>query len=89
MIIQLLFMLVVAWAFIVWIAYDCGYDDGWNDRHDLNKGQALRDKVAYRLANFVLRHLASPWYRDTLDAVIREGMASAQKRHDGDFDDER
>jgi hypothetical protein len=81
MIIILLFMLVGTWTFITWIAYDCGYDDGWNDRHDLNKGHSIRDKIAYPMANFILRHVASPWYRDALDKAIREGLAQAKKEH--------
>lgn len=61
-------------AFISWIAYDCGYDDGWNDRHNLNKGHAIRDIVAVAMANFILRHVASPWYRDMLDKLVRDSM---------------
>jgi hypothetical protein len=28
--IPLILMLVAAWAFIAWIAYDIGYDRGWD-----------------------------------------------------------
>lgn len=77
----LILMWSFVWAFFLWMAYDCGYDDGWNDRHNLNKGYSLRDKIAFPIASFILRHVASPWYRDTLDRVVREGLAQAKKEH--------
>lgn len=37
----------------------------------------LRDKVAHRVANFALRHIATPWYRAMIDGSIRVGLTMA------------
>lgn len=39
----------------------------------------LRDDVAGALANFILRHIATPWYRGMIGGLIRAGIEATEK----------
>ena len=39
----------------------------------------MRDRIACRLCNFILRHLASPWYRAMIGGSISYGLNAAAR----------
>lgn len=38
---------------------------------------AFRDRIAWALCNWVLRHVATGWYRTRIEGAIRYGLAAA------------
>ena len=36
--------------------------------------QSWRDVLVWRLTNFLINHVATPWYRDRLNTIIESGM---------------
>lgn len=40
----------------------------------------FRDRLAWRIANLALNHIATPWYRAMIDGTIRIGLADARQK---------
>lgn len=51
---------------------------------DKSKIGRLRDNLAWRVANFMLNRVATPWYRDNVAEVIRLGFIEYRKAHNDD-----
>ena len=47
----------------------------------------LRNRIAWRIANFALCHIGTADYRDTLDALVRRGMADVDAGRLHTFED--
>jgi hypothetical protein len=41
--------------------------------------QCRRDRFAQRLCNWILNHVATPWYRATVEWSIRKGLTAAER----------
>jgi hypothetical protein len=42
----------------------------------------FRDALAYRLANWILNHIATPWYRNRIHGLILVGILRATRPND-------